>query len=62
MGQDSAAFLLLESKKHKPLSEFADAKLEISIDGGSKVETTFEKFNQAAEAVQRDPGLVQEAE
>ena len=34
-GQDSAAFLLLESKKHKPLSEFADAKLELVLADGS---------------------------
>ncbi|MCK9569592.1 hypothetical protein M0R72_11685 [Candidatus Pacearchaeota archaeon] len=61
MGQDSAAFLLLENKKHRPLDEFADT-VEISIDGGSKVKTTLQNFERVTGAVQRDPGLAQEAE
>ncbi len=48
-GSDSTAFNLLEASQHKPLSEFADTKLEIS-----KVETTLEKFEEAAEAVQKE--------
>lgn len=51
-GQDSAAFLLLEGKKHKPLSEFADATVEVSVDGGSKVTVPFEKFEKAAQGVE----------
>ena len=62
MGSDSTAFHLIEASKHKTLGEFADTKLEITGPDGSKVETTLEKFEDAADAVQRDPGLAQEAE
>ncbi len=40
------------------LHEFADANVEISVEGGSTVKTTFKNFEKAAEAVQRDPSLV----
>jgi hypothetical protein len=51
-GSDSIAFNLIEASKHKPLSEFADATVEVSIDGGSKVTVPFEKFEKAAQGVE----------
>lgn len=60
-GQDSAAFLLLEGKKHKPLSEFANEKIVITGPDGKTVETTFGQFEKAAEAVQADPSIVDRA-
>lgn len=51
IGSDSAAFLMIESGKHKPLSEFGDVEMKISVDGGSTVETTFGKFQEAAEKI-----------
>ena len=56
-GQDSAAFLLLEGKKHKPLSEFANEKIVITGPNGKSVETTFGQLEGAAEAVQADPSI-----
>jgi hypothetical protein len=53
-GSDSTAFNLLETSKHKSLSEFADTKLEITGPDGSKVETTLEKFEEVAESVQKE--------
>ena len=57
LGSSQTAVILLEQANHKTLDEFSDANLKISIDGGSTVETTFGKFEKAAEAVQRDPSL-----
>ena len=52
IGSDSVAFLLLEGKKHKPLGEFADTTVEVSVDGGSGVTVPFEKFEKAAQGVE----------
>lgn len=60
MGSSQTVVILLEQAAHKTLDEFSDAKVKISIDGGSEVETTFGKFERAAEAVQRDPGILDE--
>ena len=59
IGSDSTAFNLVEASKHKPLDSFADAKIEITGPDGQTVEATFDKFNKAAEAVQKDPSILQ---
>ena len=58
-GSDSTAFNLVEASKHKPLDSFADAKIEITGPDGQTVEATFDKSNKAAEAVQKDPSILQ---
>ena len=62
IGSDSTAFHLMEASKHKPLDSFADAKIEITGPDGQTVEATFDKFNKAAEAVQKDPSILQGAQ
>ena len=59
IGSDSTAFHLMEASKHKPLDSFADIKIEITGPDGQTVETTVENFNKAAEAVQKDPSILQ---
>lgn len=62
IGSDGNAFNLMEAGKHKILDEFADAKIELSTPDGDNVETTLEKFNHTAEAVEGDPGIADRAE
>ena len=62
LGSSQTAVILLEQANHKTLDEFSDAEVEISVEGGSKVKTTLENFNRAAEAVQRDPGILDEVQ
>ena len=59
IGSDSTAFNLVEASKHQTLDKFTDAKIEITGPDGKTVETTFDKFNKAAEAVQKDPSILQ---
>jgi hypothetical protein len=54
IGSDSVAFLLQEQSKHKPLSEFADTEIEISVGDGEPVKTTFEKFEKVAQKIGGD--------
>jgi hypothetical protein len=58
IGQDGAASNLILASQHKPLDEFNDAKISITGPDGQTTETTLDKFNQVAEAVQKDPGMV----
>lgn len=58
MGSDSTAFSLMEGRKHRSLENFADTQVTISVPDGDKTETTVEKFNEACEAVQKDPSIV----
>jgi hypothetical protein len=51
IGSDSVAFLLQEQSKHKPLSEFADTEIEISVGDGEPVKTTFGQFEKATDAI-----------
>ena len=60
IGSDSTAFNLVEASKHKSLDSFADAKIEITGPDGKTVETTFDKFERVADAVQKDPSILQE--
>jgi hypothetical protein len=61
MGSDMAAFLIMEGQKHHSLSEYDDAKISITGPDGKTTETTFEQFDRACEAVQKDPSIVDKA-
>ncbi len=58
IGSDEAATVLMIAEQHATLESFGDAKLSITGPDGETVETTAGRFNQVAEAVQRDPSIV----
>ena len=58
IGSDSAAHLLIEGGKHRSLESFDDTKVTITGPDGKETHTTAGRFNEIAEAVQRDPSIV----
>lgn len=61
-GSDGAAYLIMEGQKHHSLSEYDGAQITITAPDGESVQTSMKKFNEVAEAVQKDPSIVDRAE